>query len=350
MTSAALLTLRVPAFDAAIRKAVDPGLASRPVAVVTSFKPLGRVLAACPVAESCGIGMDMPYPAARNCCPDAVFFVPDRRLSERALRALLEQALAFSPQVEPGGEEAFLARVPVAWIDGVSAKTRSRPLEMNIRSAGQLRQFAREDIVRQFGAADGEALWNVVHPHPWNIAVGRATADITDEAVRVEAALTEATVNGEKVRLVARALAEQVAATLRTRNSGAARLRLTLLHVDGAMKSAVAATGGFVRDETMLAALASTLLERVFRRRVRVGRLWLAAEKLSAPERQGVLFSPAAIHDKESRTVDAAKTATLLNTLDRIRRRYGDDGIRPAAMVAPTAGKFAMRLGKHRVS
>ena len=87
MDAPTLLTLRVPAFEAAIRKAVDPALAGRPVAVVTSFKPLGRVLAACPSALAAGIAEEMHYPEARNLCPDAAFFTPDRRLAERALAA-----------------------------------------------------------------------------------------------------------------------------------------------------------------------------------------------------------------------------------------------------------------------
>lgn len=414
MESATILTLRVPAFEAMIRKAIEPGLRFRPVAVVTSCRSMGRVLAVCPDARAEGIAEEMPYPEARALCPDAFFFTPDRELAARALAKLMERALAYSPlveaagggrilldtrgteklwgdaghaaellrndihdrlrlpvaagvaahrpwsllasraagengicRVEPGAEDAFLERIPVAWIDGVALRTRALLAEMNIRAVGQLRQFTREGLLRQFGGACGDALWNAVHPHPWAVStvVAEPAADITEEAVRVEAALAEASVAEENIRLVARTLARQAAATLRTRDLGAARLRLTLLHADGVMKSAQARTGGFIQGEDILIALAVRLLGKIFLRRVRVTRLWLAAEKLAQPERQGSLFPtelddamPEALPEGERR-----KGERLLGVLDSIHRRYGEQVLQPAAMTATARRKMLPR-------
>ncbi len=261
--AATLIALRIPAFEAVIHKAVEPRLRSRPVAVVTSFRSMGRVLTVCPVAGAEGLAEEMTYPEARARCPEAVFFTPDKELGARALTKLMERAQAFSPlvesagggrvlldargterlwggagraaelvsadittrlrlpvaagvatrrpwsllasraagedgvyHVEPGTEDAFLGNVPVAWVDGVSAKTHARLVEMNVHSVGQLRQFARGEIHRQFGRADGDALWNALHPHPWEvgIAIAGPATSIVEDAVRVEAALSEATV------------------------------------------------------------------------------------------------------------------------------------------------------------
>lgn len=406
MEAATLLTLRIPAFEAAIRKAIEPRLTTRPVVVVTSFKPLGRVLAACPDASSAGISEEMQYPAARGICPDAAFFVPDRQLAEQALRAVWKRAHAYSPQVEaagggyilldtrgteklwgdglrvaekaqrdihehlrlplaaglaarrpwsllasravgdhgiqqvsPGSERDFLDRVPVAWIDGITARTRTRLMEMNIHMAGQLRQFSREHIVRQFGFACGDVLWGVLHPQAWPIGLaGRDSIDVTDDAIRVEAFLPEASAELGKARLAVRTLAGQAAVVLRDRNVGAARLRLTLLHADGIMKNAFTSTGGFIQDEAVLTDIAWGLLNRIFQRRVRISRFWLAAERLAFPERQGILFSVAANQKimKPALPSDIRKTNDLLQTLDRIRSRYGDVLIKPASLLDRT--------------
>lgn len=414
MDAASLLTLRIPAFEAVIRKAVEPGLRARPVAVVTSRKPMGRVLAACPEAVAAGLTEEMSYPEAQAICPDAAFFTPDRELAARALAKLMERALAYSPlaepagggrilldtrgteklwggaghaaellrkdigkrlhlpvaaglaarrpwsllasraagvggvcQVEPGTEDEFLSRIPVAWVDGVTAKARARLAEMNIRAVSQLRQFGREDIFRQFGGADGEALWNAVQPRPWEVRLSAAKpgVDIAEDAIRVDAAMAEPTVEQDKIRLVARTLAVQAAATLRARDLGAAWIGLTLLHADGMMKTARARTGGFIQDENTLTALAEGLLAKIFQRRVRVTRLWLAAEKLAEPQRQGVLFplGPLAAGTKQAPSIERRKADRLLGTLDRIHGRYGDVAVQTAAMLAAPRAKALVK-------
>lgn len=403
MESATLLTLRIPGFEAAIRKAVDSHLASRPVVAVTSFKPLGRVISVCPDARNAGLSEEMHYTAARELCPDAAFFVPDRQLAEKAMRAVLRMSLTYSPQVEsagggcimldtrgteklwgeslhvaekaqrdireklrlplaaglaarrpwsllasraagdrdiirvlPGDEYDFLDSVPATWIDGITAKTRTRLMEMNIRTAGQLRQFGREHIIRQFGPACGDVLWNVLHPQIWQIGVlGQSAVQNTQEMIRVEAYLPEASVEEDKTQVAAKTLAGQVAAQLRKRDQGAGRLQLTLMHADGVLKSAFAATGGFIQAEDVLTDITLRLLKRTFQRRVRITRLWITAEKLASPERQGSLFSVAA-DDTEMKTPhqpDDRKTGELLHTLDQIRAKYGDVVMKPAALL-----------------
>lgn len=415
MLSATLLTIRVPAFDAAIRKAVEPRLAGRPGAVVTSFKSLGRVVAACPHARAEGIAEEMHYQAARTLCPDAAFFVPDSLLAQRALTLLTETAVTYSPLVEyagggrilldtrgterlwgdsgtvaerlrrdierkmhlpaaaglavrrpwsllasrsagdggvchvvPGGEDAFLERVPIAWVDGITPRTRVRLMELNLRTLGQLRPFTREQVFLQFGRACGKVLWDVLHPGSWDMAPSaspRAPADDSADAVRAEAALAEASVVEECLAVVVRSLAEQAAGELRARGLGAARLRLTLLHTDGVVKTATAGTGGFIQDEAIVSDVARRLLKQVFSRRVRATRMWLAAERLSEPERQGVLFAPEATTGGQGeKSVEVLRErGRLLATVDGIRKRYGEESLRPAVLlsavhVKPRAG------------
>lgn len=415
MDSATLLTIRVPAFDAAIRKAVEPRLACRPVVVVTSFKPLGRVAAACPQAREAGIAEEMHYQAARVLCPDAAFFLPDPQLAQKALDSLTRKAGAYSPLVEsagggrivldtrgterlwgdsgavadrlrrdigrrmhlpvaaglavrrpwsllasrsagdggvchvvPGGEDVFLDQVPIAWVDGISPRTRVRLMELNLRTLGQLRSFTREQVFLQFGRGCGKVLWDVLHPGAWDMmspASALAVVDDSADVVRAEATLAEASVVEECLAVVVRSLAERVAAELRARGLGAARMRLTLLYADGVVKGALLGTGGFVQDEIVLAEVARSLLRQVFKRRVRATRMWLTAERLSGPERQGVLFASegAAKGEGEMPLEIRRERERLLATVDGIRKRYGDESLRPAVLLS--AGRLSPRAG-----
>jgi hypothetical protein len=61
-------------------------------------------------------------------------------------------------------------------------------------------------------------------------------------------------------------------------------------YADGMMGAGETRPGGYVDDEPMLQRLADSLLRSTFKRRVRVARLWLSAEKFVRPMCQGVLF------------------------------------------------------------
>ena len=398
--SATFLTLRIPGFEAAIRKAVDKRLASRPVVVVTAFKQLGRVVAACPIARAHGVAEEMHFQAARICCPDAAFHLPERRLSERAMRLLLASAGKYSPLVEPAGggcvlldtrgterlwgdncrvaellrrdvlsgmslptaaglatcrpwsllasraagddgichvppgtEDVFLEQVPAAWVDGLTPRTRTLLLEMNIRTLGQIRAFSQAELRRQFGRGCGDLLWNVIHPREWDMVSllsDDTLLDMDANRIRVEAALTEASVVEEKLRLAVRTLAARIATSLRARGLGTAKLRLTLLYADGALKTVETGTGGFIQEEGALQTAAVRLLTKAFVRRVRAFRLWLEADKLSGPERQGVLFHNESEALPEVKRLNAEH---LLTTVDGIRMRFGDDSVQPAALL-----------------
>lgn len=130
-----------------------------------------------------------------------------------------------------------------------------------------------------------------------------------------------------------KSLAAEAAALLRGRGLGAAWLTMTLLHADGTTGTARTRTGGFVQEEGALTAAALRLLRRVFKRRVRATRLWLTAEKLSAPERQGVLFAAAADAGAVPPQPERRNAERLLNAVNGIRRRYGDASVKPAIMM-----------------
>lgn len=402
MKTATLLALRVPDFEAAIRKTHSAALRTRPVAIVTSFRPLGRILAACPTARAEGIAVEMHYAAARERCPGVRFFLPDPHLSGQALHRLLKEARKYTPLVEaaeggrvlldtrgterlwggggtvanrlredvrrslelpaaaglsvcrpwsllasraagdeglcvvePGGEDEFFDRVPAVWVDGLTPASRARLLELNIRSLGQLRRLSYEEIMLQFGKSCGQALWRVLRPEPWDAAALGVTVVRAGPSreVRTEAVLTEATIELEKVRLAVRCLASRIACDLRGRDMGTGGLRFTLLYADGVAKTVQVTCGGFLQDEGALTHLARELLEKAFKRRVKVSRLWLVAEKLAVPERQGVLFPERGAGDASGAVAPGRSQTQLYRALDCIRKRYGEDALGVATLL-----------------
>jgi len=98
-----ILSLQIVDFPVAVRQALCPQLRARPVVVVSSRRPLGRVLACSSMARSLGIEVGMQFAWAKQICPDAVFLLPDREQEARADRALAIAANAFSPRLERYG-------------------------------------------------------------------------------------------------------------------------------------------------------------------------------------------------------------------------------------------------------
>ncbi|MCC8109788.1 MAG: hypothetical protein LIQ30_12260 [Planctomycetes bacterium] len=386
MKTDTLVTIRIPDFEASLRKAENDALRHAPVVVSTSLKPLGRVVSLCDQARRHGVEAGMHVSAARKVCPEAVFFVTDRHLNEQFQRRILNRALAYTPLVEPAGydrvvldtrgteklwgpsraaaalvqkdirdglhlpasagvaverpwsllasrlvgdnevchvppgdEDAFLARVPVGWVDGISAKTRARLLELNIRNIGQLRQFNREDLRRQFGPACGDALWSAVSPDEWDTvsAMESRRAAQGDREVRAEAYMGEALVAGEVLEGVLGSLVDRVAESLRARSMGAARIKVALLYADGVTNAAEGKMGGYVQDAGLFMTVAERLWRRIFTRRVRVARIVVEVWKLAPPERQGTLFPT-----EEDKHIDQ-----LGQILSTVRNRFGDNSL-----------------------
>lgn len=160
MMLATLLTLRIPDFDAAVRTAVEPRLAERPVVVVTAFKPLGRVIAASPAARAAGVDAETPYPLARARCPDAAFFVPDKELAGRAARAMAAKAAEYSPLVEPAGDGRVL----------LDTRGTEKLWGAGLNVAERLRADLRRDL--RLPASAGLASYR-----PWSHLASRAAGD-----------------------------------------------------------------------------------------------------------------------------------------------------------------------------
>lgn len=106
-----ILALQLPGFAALVQQAVTPRLRGRPVVVVSSRQPLGRVVANSPQAEAAGVHEGMRYGLARAACPEGTFLLPDPDLESRAEAGILQAMWAYSPCLERYGPGRFFMDV-----------------------------------------------------------------------------------------------------------------------------------------------------------------------------------------------------------------------------------------------
>lgn len=211
-----ILFAEVPGFYAAVERADDPRLATRPVLVGGDPRKRGRVQAATPDALAAGVHLDMPMLDALRQCPSARNFPTDmRRYREvdrrfvatlrsivpriesfglgagfadlsgsalrgeevaEAMRQAVREALSLPLRVGlasgkflarlaaqqlaeegvlriPSGEEdRFLAPLPVSRIEGVGRKTEASLAELGVRTIGDVVALGRDRLHAALGS------------------------------------------------------------------------------------------------------------------------------------------------------------------------------------------------------
>lgn len=141
-------------------------------------------------------------------------------------------------------------------------------------------------------------------------------------AVRAEYLFEPDCAEPSLMRLRLRALSQELAFALRTQGMGARRAVVGITYTDGATSDgSMRAAGLPVRDDEVFA-LACAAFERARTRRVRVRTLRLALSEFVSAGAELDLFEPADM-----------KKVRLQTALDRVRSRYGQEGVRPCAML-----------------
>lgn len=209
-----VLFAEVPSFYAAVERAEGPSLGSRPVIVGGDPRKGGRVQAATREALEAGVTLEMSMLEALRRCPQArpvrtnmshyreisrrliallrgvgprlepfglagAFFElgpdTDADAFAEALRAAVRGGLHLPVRVgigsakflarlaaeevaedgvhrvPPGGEDAFLAPLPVTRLDGVGRKTAATLAELGAHTVGDLRALGRDPLQEAFG-------------------------------------------------------------------------------------------------------------------------------------------------------------------------------------------------------
>lgn len=390
MQERSIIHINVADFAVAVERSIDSRLRHRPVIVAPAAAARASVYDMSEEAYRSGVRKEMPLARAQRRCPDAAVLAPHPDRYEHATAVMLRHAMRYSPRIEitdckghlyidatgsnrlfgppqdvaerirravrnelgvapiwtvavnklvaktasrivkpdgeylvrPGEESAFLAPLPLHLIPGIDPQTLFRLREFNLDRAGQVAGLTTEQLAAVLGRR-ALALFEAVR------GIDRSPvlpAGGSSQPVRVEHVLAEDSNEVEVVEGALFRLVEQAGARLRRHRRAARKVGLILDHSDGGRVARQAALRPPAADDIGLFAAARTVLQRVWFRRVRIRRLELTCGRLTEPPAQRALFAA-----EEARRRDREN---LMNAIDTVRRRFGDNAIRVGRTMA----------------
>ena len=380
MQPRSIIHLNQADFAVAVERAARPGLRGRPVIVAPFGLSRARVYDMSEEAYRAGVEKGMLLTRARRMIRDAELRPPDPELYARAMRALVKQALPYSPLVEQPDQNGHLfldvtgtgrlfgppadvahrirravrrdLRLDPIWSvapNKLVAKVATRvvkpdgeyvvrpgdeeaflrPLPLGLLPGVDretLRRL-REFNLRRVGEMAALALPQLeVMAGRWSLALYRAARGIDDAPVRPAGRahpvviqvheFAEDTNDAALVEAALCLLVERAGFELRTRDLAARRMRVTMDYSDGVRAERLRTLRTATAANGRLHALAQAALKRAWTRRVRLRKLSLSCERLAVPSGQLELFP-----QEPDRT-------PLDHALDRVRERFGADAVR----------------------
>ncbi len=217
--------------------------------------------------------------------------------------------------VFPGGEQSFLAPLPVTALPGVGLKTSSKLSDFNIQQVGQLADLPVEALTGVFGKTGSRLLRLArgVDPSPVVPFQDIPRLTFTRQLDRDE-------IDRERLEAELFFQAEEVGWVLRAHNRTPARFTLEVRYADGVT----------VRTQQPLSPITTHVDTRLFlaflqtyrklvQRRVAIRRMVVELTDFSMPLRQMSLFP----WEEDSSRDDLR----LQDALDRIRQRFGRQSI-----------------------
>lgn len=218
--------------------------------------------------------------------------------------------------VAAGDERAFLAPLPVSRLWGVGPATQQQLERAGLRTIGDVQSRSERDLVAAFGASLGEhlhTLANGLDARP--VESERDAKSLGHELTFAEDLTTEDEVHGVLLQL-----AEMVGRRLRRHGVRGGVVRLKLRYGDFTTftrQRAVPATD----DDLLIAGVARELLAACWDRSRGVRLLGVTAASLApagAPAQRSLFDG------------DPRKRGSLLQAMDAIRDRHGDEAVRRA--------------------
>lgn len=379
----AVIHINVADFAVAVERLEDASLRGRPVIVASQGATRARVFDMSEEAFQAGVRKHMPLARALRLCRDARLAPPRPHRYERAMAALLQRAAPFSPlveaeedsghlfldltgtgrlfgppqdvaqriqrtvqgelgldpiwglaanklvakvatrvvkpsgehMVEQGREEAFLRPLPLFLLPGLERADLLTLGDFHLHRVHQALGWSREQLAVLFGARAGQVR---------GILRGRDDSPVLPlghkpPVLRLEQEFGQDTNQAPKVEAVLWRLVERAGASLRGQGRVARRLVLCLDYSDGVRVFRQRALQAGSANDFALFDLARSCLASGWTRRVRVRHLCLSFS--------GLTFPPAQMALPFEETSPPARDQALLNALDAIRLRHGQDKI-----------------------
>jgi DNA polymerase-4 len=387
MRERSIIHINVADFAVAVERRVDSRLRKRPVIIAHDVSPRANVYDMSEESYQNGVRKGMDLQRALRYCRDAVILPPHPARYEQAMVQLLKHALPYSPLIEvtdhnghlfidatgterlfgpppdvawrirkairsdmgldpiwsvapnklvakaatrvvkpvgeyiigAGEESDFMNPLPIHFVPGIERQELKCFREFNLTRVGHVADLSMEQLHIMFGTRC-HSLYNAVRgidPSPV-FPVGKASPVVNVEHVFGNDTNTAACVEGALYRLV-----EKAGIDLRGQRLATRRIRIVLDYSDGKRMIRQAPVNPATANDFRLFAVAKTVLEMVWKRRVRIRRLSLVGDCLTASPVQMALFGG---HKQERQ-----KSDNLISALDAIRNRFGFNAIHMAA-------------------
>jgi len=212
--------------------------------------------------------------------------------------------------VAPGYEEAFLSPLPLKAIPGIGPRTAEVLGEYNLRTVADLRAIPRELLVRTFGEAAGESLYEKARGR----GDERIEPPVEPKSISRETTFEQDTADLNFIKSMLYYLTERACRKLRQLGLAAHVVTVKLRYSDFVTQLRGRSLGHYSDQDHEFYAAAGELLERLYTRRVQVRLVGVQVSGLTAGAvRQTHLWLEQA-HEKRRRLYAAA---------DRVRDRFG---------------------------
>ncbi len=388
--SRAIIHINIADFAVAVERVVDPRLVDRPVIIAPKGSARAAVYDMSEEAYQRGVRKQMALKRALRLCRDARTLSPHPDRYERAMQALLKQALPYSPRIESGDGDGHLfvdvtgtsrllgPPIDVAWRLSRHVKTglglspiwSVAPNKLVAKVATRLVKPVGEYVV-----GEGEEQ-KILAPLPIWFVPGIEQDDLLKlrelnlstvsqvvalrlahlqvpfgsramflyesvrgidnspvlpvgkerPVVRIGHEFSEDTNELPVLERVLYEMTEEAGRKLRRRQLAARHVCITLDHSDGLRRSRRLAAKPATANDLTLFKLARRALFFAWTRRVRIRHMCLLCDQLVFPPSQLALFPE---YRKKKQTQDK-----LVTVLDRIRDRFGRDMIRMGRTLA----------------
>jgi DNA polymerase IV len=383
MRERSIIHINVADFAVAVERRVDSRLRKYPVIIAHDVSVRANVYDMSEESYRSGVRKGMGLQRALRYCRDAVVLPPHPARYEQAMVQLLKHALPYSPLIEVtdhnghlfidatgterlfgpppdvawrirkairsdmgldpiwsvapnklvakaatrvvkpageyiigAGEEAdFMNPLPIHFVPGIEREELKRFREFNLTRAGHIAGLSMEQLHIMFGVRC-HSLYNAVRgidPSPV-FPAGKTVPMVSVEHVFGNDTNTVACVEGALYRLV-----EKAGIDLRRQRLATRRVKIVLDYSDGKRTTRQARVDPATANDFRLFTAAKTALEMAWKRRIRVRRLCLVCDRLTAPPAQMALFGG---HEQEKQ-----KSDNLISAFDAIRSRFGSNAI-----------------------
>ena len=390
MRERSIIHLNVADFAVAVERVVDSRLRERPLIVAADGAARAAVYDMSDEAYQAGVRKGMALRRAIRYCPDAAVLPPHPDRYERAMARLLQHALPYSPLIEmtdtnghlfvdvtgtkrlfglppdvawrirkavrsdlgldpiwsvasnklvakiatrlvkptgeyivkAGEEKALLESLPIGLIPGIESDDLKRLWEFNLTQVRHVIAMSPGQLGVLFGKRSG-SLYNAVRGIDLSpvFPVGQKRP-----VVRVEHAFGNDTNTRSELEGALYRLVEQAGADLRRKGLAARRVKVVLDYSDGGRVIRQAAVRPASANDFRLFAVAQTVLEKAWKRRIRIRHLRFVCDRLTYPPAQRSLFTE---HEDEK-----TLRVQLVTALDTIRDRFGQNALQVGRTLA----------------